>query len=124
MNDYSQTPQYSPIYTPVEMPQELRKWNWGAFAFGIWWGIGHKTYLPLLALVPFLNFIWIFVCGAKGNEWAWKAGNYMDINHFNVVMAPWNRAGKISTIIMVIFFALYILVFAIIFLVIMLSSVQ
>lgn len=33
----------------------------------IMWGIGNKSYLTLLCLIPLFNIIWIFVCGAKGN---------------------------------------------------------
>ena len=30
------------------VPQEVKGWNWGAFMFNVMWGIGNKTYLPLL----------------------------------------------------------------------------
>ncbi len=96
-------------YQTGEMPQELKKWNWGAFSLNIWWGIGHRSYLTFLCLLPILNLIWPFVCGAKGNEWAWQNGNYIDIHHFNAVMEPWNRAGKIMFIFSVCFFCLYFL---------------
>ena len=77
------------------VPIEIKKWNWGAFMFNIWWGIGNKTYLPLLCLIPYFNLIWMFVCGIKGNEWAWKKGNYKptDIQKFLTIQKTWNRGG-------------------------------
>ncbi|MEF9958595.1 MAG: ribonuclease G [Niameybacter sp.] len=78
------------------IPIEIKKWNWGAFMFNIWWGVGNKTYLPLLCLIPYFNFVWIFFCGFKGNEWAWKSGNYrgpQDIEKFLMIQKTWNRGG-------------------------------
>lgn len=93
------------------VPQEIKGWNWGAFCFNINWGFGNKSYLPLLCLVPFFNIIWIFVCGAKGNEWAWKNNNYQSIETFKAVQETWNRAGWISFLIALAFAIMYILFF-------------
>lgn len=85
-----------PIYQYGDgVPVEIKKWNWGAFMFNIWWGIGNKTYLPLLCFIPYFNLIWMFVCGFKGNEWAWKSGNYRptDIQKFLTIQKTWNRGG-------------------------------
>ncbi|WP_407878473.1 ribonuclease G [Furfurilactobacillus entadae] len=90
----------------------MKKWNWGAFTFNIFWGIGNKTYLPLLCLIPFFNLGWIFVCGVKGDEWAWRDGHYTDVATFKQVQATWNRAGFVSFIINVSILGLY-LIFAI-----------
>lgn len=84
------------------IPHEIKRWNWGAFAFNVWWGIGNKTYLPLLCLVPILNIIWPFVCGFKGNEWAWKDGRYNDITSFKKVQETWNLAGLIYFIVSIV----------------------
>ncbi|EOL42691.1 hypothetical protein RV11_GL003015 [Enterococcus phoeniculicola] len=92
-----------------ELPQEVRKWNWGAFIFSVFWGIGNKTYLPLLCLIPVFNIVWIFVCGAKGNEWAWKSGMFQDLETFKKAQATWNRAGLVVFIIAIALIALYIL---------------
>ncbi|GBU11149.1 hypothetical protein AwErysi_07650 [Erysipelotrichaceae bacterium] len=78
--------------------EEIKGWNWGAFISPVMWGIGNKSYLPLLVLVPFLNIVWIFVCGAKANEWAWKSNNYTDVKTFKAVQATWNRAGLVMFI--------------------------
>lgn len=96
-------------YSSSEVPSEVKKWNWGAFMMNIVWGIGNKSYLTLLCLIPLFNFIWIFVCGAKGNEWAWKNGNYSNPREFFLVQDTWNRAGLISFILAVCFFVFYII---------------
>ncbi|MBC8580583.1 ribonuclease G [Lachnospiraceae bacterium NSJ-12] len=100
------------------VPSEVKKWNWGAFTFNIFWGIGNKTYLPLLCLIPYFNLIWIFVCGFKGNEWAWKSGNYSvnDIEKFLMIQNTWNRGGLAKFIIgligTILIFILYGMLFA------------
>lgn len=87
--------------TPGVVPVEVKKWNWGALMFNIMWGIGNKCYLPLLCLIPLFNIVWVFVCGAKGNEWAWKKGNYTDVETFLAVQNTWNRAGIVGFIILI-----------------------
>ncbi|MFW2487755.1 ribonuclease G [Clostridium chromiireducens] len=89
-------------FTNGQVPQEIKKWNWGAFMFNIFWGIGNKSYLPLLCLVPLLNIVWIFVCGAKGNEWAWKNGNYSSPQEFLLVQSTWSRAGLVAFIVAIV----------------------
>lgn len=96
-----------------ETPVEVKGWNWGAFMYNIVWGIGNKSYLPLLCLIPLFNIVWIFVCGAKGNEWAWQNNDYKDVDTFLAVQKTWNRAGLFSFIITMAILALYILIFAV-----------
>lgn len=102
-----------------ETPEELKKWNWGAFSLNIIWGIGNRTYLPLLCLIPFFNLIWIFICGAKGNQWAWQDGDYKDVETFKKVQATWNRAGLVCFIIWVAIIVLYFVLFASLFTMVM-----
>ncbi|MGX7328066.1 ribonuclease G [Enterococcus bulliens] len=90
------------------VPQEIKGWNWGAFMFNILWGIGNKTYLPLLCLIPIFNLVWIFVCGFKGNTWAWQKGDYQDVETFLAVQKTWNRAGIVYFIISIALLFLYI----------------
>lgn len=47
------------------VPQEVKGWNWGAFMFNIFWGIGNKTYLPLLCLIPIFNVVWCSLSASK-----------------------------------------------------------
>ncbi|MBV7390115.1 MULTISPECIES: ribonuclease G [Enterococcus] len=94
------------------VPREIKGWNWGAFMYNIFWGIGNQTYLPLLCLIPLFNIVWIFVCGFKGNEWAWQKGNYQDVETFLAVQKTWNRAGLVQFIIAIAGVILYFLFFA------------
>jgi len=77
--------------------------------FNIFWGIGNKTYLPLLCLIPIFNLVWFFVCGFKGNEWAWQKGDYQDVETFKAIQATWNRAGLVQFIITMAVMVLYFL---------------
>ncbi|NFG27414.1 ribonuclease G [Clostridium botulinum] len=95
-----------------QVPQEIKKWNWGAFMLNIFWGIGNNSYLPLLCLIPFFNIIWIFVCGAKGNKWAWKKGTYSSVEEFLLVQKTWNKAGLAYFVFTFIIILLYIFVFS------------
>lgn len=88
------------------VPPEIKKWNWGAFTFNIVWGIGNYTYLPLLCLIPIVNIFWIFICGFKGNEWAWKSGKFTSLEDFLATQETWSRAGFIYFIVSIIVSAL------------------
>ncbi|MEI8129751.1 MAG: hypothetical protein WCG95_09080 [bacterium] len=72
-----------------DIPVEIRGWNWGAFFLTWIWGIGNKSYLSLWAFIPYFNFIWGFVCGAKGNEWAWKNKKWTNVEEFNKAQKKW-----------------------------------
>lgn len=76
-----------------EIPYELRGWNWGAFFLNAVWGVGNKTYVALLALVPFVNVVMVFILGRNGNKWAWKNGEWESVDHFKKVQKKWNYAG-------------------------------
>ena len=104
--------EYDNDYGKLPIPNQIKGWNWGAFVFNIYWGIGNKTYLPLLCLIPIFNIIWIFVCGFKGNEWAWQSGNFnyqKDIDLFKQIQKTWNLAGIWAFIIQVVVIVLAII---------------
>ena len=75
--------------TNSEIPKELKKWNWGAFFLNWIWGIGNKTYISFLVLIPIFNFVFVFILGAKGNEWAWKNKKWDNVDHFKSVQKKW-----------------------------------
>jgi len=106
---YTQPPSYTPVY---DVPPQIRKWNWGAFMFNFAWGVGNKAWLALLCLIPIFNIVWVFVCGAKGNEWAWKTGEFKDVETFLAVQKTWNRAGLVSFIITIVFVVIYFIMIA------------
>ena len=49
------------------------------------WGIGNKSWLTFWAFIPYFNIIWMFVCGFKGNEWAWKNKKWTSVEEFQRV---------------------------------------
>ncbi|MEG2757676.1 MAG: ribonuclease G [Anaerovoracaceae bacterium] len=90
-----------------EVPREIKKWNWGAFTFNVWWGIGHKVYLPILCIIPLFGIVWVFICGAKGNQWAWETGEFSSVKEFEKCQRAWSRAGLVAFIVGLIFAVIY-----------------
>ncbi len=80
-----------PKETPI--PPKLDRWNWGAFWLNWIWGLGNSTYIALLMFVPLVNFVIIFVLGAKGSQWAWKNRLWANEEHFVRTQRNWARAG-------------------------------
>jgi hypothetical protein len=92
---YSQRP-YPGHYAEPPVPPAVKKWNWGAFMFNWIWGCGNGAFIALLCLIPIFGwFIWPFVCGARGNVWAWKSGKFKDLDTFLTTQRTWNTAGFI-----------------------------
>jgi hypothetical protein len=77
------------------LPPELSGWNWGAFFLTWIWGIGNNTWIALLTFIPVVNFIMIFVLGAKGNEWAWQNKRWNGIDHFKKSQKLWAIWGAV-----------------------------
>jgi len=75
------------------VPAEINRWNWGAFLLSWIWGIGNQTYIALLALIPVVGVVMIFVLGAKGSAWAWRNGRWDSVEHFKRVQRRWAIAG-------------------------------
>jgi len=71
------------------IPREIQKWNWGAFLMTWIWGIANKTYIPLLVAIPIVGLVVPFICGAKGNEWAWKNKRWDSIEDFKRNQRRW-----------------------------------
>jgi len=97
------TPTGQPIHVSVnlggaagpngEFPEELRRWNWGAFFLTWVWGVAHNTYLAFLVLIPFLNIYIVISLGIKGNELAWKNRRFESIEQFKAVQKRWAQWG-------------------------------
>ncbi len=85
-------PGSDPTY-PLAIPQEVRRWNWGAFFLTWVWGIGNNVLIALLVFVPFLNFVWPIVLGIKGSEWAWQKKRWDNVEHFQHVQRIWGWVG-------------------------------
>lgn len=77
-------------------PEELKRFNWGAFLLNWIWGVMHKQYITLLYFVaciipvigPLAISIWF---GFTGNKWAWKSKNWESIEQFNDAQRAWVR---------------------------------
>ena len=77
------------------VPDEIRRWNWGAFGLNWLWGLGNQTHIALLCLVPFVNIVMMFVLGAQGSEWAWRNRRWNSVAHFQRVQRGWAIATLI-----------------------------
>lgn len=84
-----------------EIPQEINKWNWGAFLLGWIWGVGNGLYwtlaLIIASVIPYVGWTAslaasIFL-GIKGSELAWKAKHWESIEHFKRIQHNWMIAG-------------------------------
>ncbi len=71
------------------VPDEIRKWNWGAFLLGVIWGVGNRTYIAFLAVIPLFGFIMMFILALKGSEWAWRNKKWESVEHFKRVQRKW-----------------------------------
>jgi hypothetical protein len=78
---------------PAAAPAKLKGWNWGAFLLSWVWGLGNKTYIALLALIPGVNVVMAFVLGAKGNQWAWQNRRWVSEVQFWQVQKLWSAFG-------------------------------
>lgn len=99
------------------VPPEIQHWSWPAF----WWmaiwlfahGMGWWAVLMLvnvaLAFIPFIglifaigNIVMFFIFCIKGNELAWKRGQFRDLNHFYAREGKWIRAVWTTLIVVVV----------------------
>ena len=84
------------------VPDEIRGWNWGALFLNWIWSIANKTWIGLLAIIPYAGLIMAIILGVKGNEWAWQNRKWESVEQFRAVQRKWAIWG-------VIIFALVIL---------------
>lgn len=76
-----------------ELPDGIKGWSWGAFLLNWVWAIGNRTWIGLLALIPYAGFIFAIILGFKGREWAWRNKKWNSVNHFNKVQKQWSFWG-------------------------------
>jgi Tfp pilus assembly protein PilE len=72
------------------LPDGVRGWSWGAFLFNWLWAVFNGVWIGLLALVPFVGFVMMFVLGVKGREWAWRSKQWDSVEHFQRVQRKWS----------------------------------
>ncbi len=75
------------------IPEGVKGWSWGAFLLNWIWAVGNKSYIGLLALVPYIGFIVAIYLGIKGRELAWRNKAWDDLEHFNRVQKRWSAWG-------------------------------
>lgn len=88
------------------IPDEIKGWSWGGFLLNWIWSIGNKTYIGLLALIPYIGFIMAIILGAKGREWAWRNKKWENIQQFKDIQKKWTKWGLAIPIISLVFLLL------------------
>lgn len=79
--------------TPDGIPDGVKGWSWGAFFLSGFWAIGNRTWIGLLAFVPYLGWLVAIWLGIKGREMAWKNKRWDSLEHFNRVQRRWSQWG-------------------------------
>src|SRR5206468_11046551 len=77
------------------IPDGVKGWSWGAFFLSWIWAIGNRTWVGLLALVPYVGFVVAIILGVKGREWAWKNKQWQSVEHFQRVQHSWSVWGVV-----------------------------
>lgn len=105
----------------TDVPDEVKKWNMGAFMHTFLWGISNDVYESLAVFVVIIPFIgWVagifiaFWLGLKGNEMAWKKKQWDTVKDFNMAQSSWNKAGWITFIMIFVLSVIYFLLFVVI----------
>lgn len=75
------------------IPEGVRGWCWGAFFLGWIWAIGNRTWIGLLALIPYVNVPVIIWLSLNGREMAWRNNTWDSVEHFNRVQRKWTQWG-------------------------------
>lgn len=75
------------------VPEEIKKWHWGAFTLHWIWGLWNHVWISLLVLVPLLNLVILVMLGIKGNEWAWRKKRWESVEQFQRVQRKWSMWG-------------------------------
>jgi hypothetical protein len=79
-----------PTHGSDYIPEGVKGWSWGAFFFSWIWAIFNRTYIGLLALIPYVGFFVAIWLGVKGREMAWKNKHWDNLEHFNRVQRRWS----------------------------------
>ena len=85
------------------IPDGVKGWSWGAFFLNWIWAIGNKTWIGLIALIPYLGFVMVIILGIKGREWAWRNKQWESVEHFQKVQRRWSIWGSVITLLMLAF---------------------
>jgi hypothetical protein len=75
------------------VPPELKRWNWGAFFLNWVWALRHGVRTWWYCFLPIVGPFWPFMLGLRGNEWAWKSGEWSDIDAYLKEQRIWSWFG-------------------------------
>ena len=75
------------------LPDGVKGWSWGAFLLNWIWSLGNRTWIGLLALVPYVGVVMAIVLGVYGREWAWQNKRWDSVEHFQRVQKRWSAWG-------------------------------
>lgn len=79
-------------------PEGVKGWSWGAFLLNWIWAIGNRSWIGLLAFVPYIGFIMAIILGVKGRQWAWQNKRWESVEHFNRVQKKWSFWGVLIVV--------------------------
>jgi len=106
--------------TSNDLPDNLEKWNWGAFCFGWLWAVCNGIYWPLIVFIPIVGFVAFpviaILLGINGNRWAWEKRKWSSVEQFKRVQRNWALAA------LWIFLGSIILLFLIVFILILVAA--
>ena len=71
-------------------PVGVKGWSWGAFLLNWIWALGNKTWIGVLAIIPYIGFIVAIYLGVKGRELAWRNKRWDSFEHFDAVQKKWS----------------------------------
>lgn len=74
-------------------PEGVQGWSWGAFLLNWVWAAGNRTWIGLLALIPYVGFIMAILLGVYGRKWAWENKRWESVEHFQRVQRNWSIWG-------------------------------
>jgi hypothetical protein len=74
-------------------PPGVKGWSWGAFFLSWIWAVFNKTWVGLLALLPYVGFLFAIYLGIKGREHAWRNKRWESLEQFNQVQNRWSFWG-------------------------------
>jgi len=81
-----------------QLPEGIKGWSWGAFLLSWIWALGNKTWIGLIALIPYVGFIMAIILGIKGRQWAWQNKRWDSVEHFQRVQKKWSFWGVLIVV--------------------------
>lgn len=78
------------------VPPGVKRWNWAAFALPVVWGLAHRAWISLLAVIPFVAILVAVFLGLKGNEIAWRKRRWESVEAFRATQRRWGIGAAIA----------------------------